>query len=150
MIEIEDAICAALAADTQLVAIIGALAISSSWPALEARYADVPVGVNDFASLSATDIEVPRARIAVLDVSPTENINIRVHDDDYQVSGFSRDRRLLAAVAWRVRETLNDKLLTLPSRMNFREMFCTFGSPMYEDDTRLFHQPMSVRVRWIG
>jgi hypothetical protein len=151
MIEIKDAIYAVLVADAGIVSMLGsAEAISSAWPATNAKFAAASTGVADYATLPPTSADAPRARIAIATVSPIENTQAFIHDDDYQVSIFSLDERLVGALARRVRDALNATPLSLPAGLEFRETAASFGPDQFEQDTRLFHQPMNVHVRWIG
>ena len=147
MIEIDDALCASLAADSVIVAMLGSAAISAQWPEENAKYSDVPTGDVDYSVLPPVD--PPRARITTILISPSEDNDTPVHDDDHQIDIWSRSPRLNAALAHRVRLTLHRKPL-FPDGIRVTETSCTYGPPLYEPDTRIHHQVMFCHVTWTG
>lgn len=150
------AIFNALASNARLVAMVGnPLAISSAWPASDVGYSDVPANIDDYTALAP--VEVPRARITFVLISPLKDIDLPTRDDTFQIDVWSPSAELTEAIVTELETALDQDaarragralpVLAIPSG-RITETYCTRGPDLYEFDTRIFHTPTNLRVLW--
>jgi hypothetical protein len=149
MIEIDDALCAAMSSDAQIATMLGSPAISSQWPEGNETFADLPNGFagDDFGSLPPAD--PPRARVTVSLQVPDEDPEVPTHQDEYQIDIWSRSARLNAAIARRVKQILDREGLAVSGYV-IQETYCTYGPDLYEPADRLHHKVLIYHVTWVG
>lgn len=147
MIEINDAIYAALAGDSELVAILGSAAISGQWPVGDETFSVVPAGVSDYATLPAVD--PPRGRVTFVLIAPSNDGVTDIHVDSYQIDFWSLSERINDAAARRTPALLTADRVQ-PTTAHVTEAWVTDGPDLYETDTRLFHKVLYCDVTWIG
>lgn len=139
----KSAIYGALAGSSRLVAMLGASAISTAWPATDARYSDVAAGVTDFATLPAISPE--RARITFRCITPTEDYDLPTRRDSWQIDIWSRSERLNDAICEQVRTILDRNPLTVAG-YRVTEQYCTWGPDFFEADTGIRHGVMTLEI----
>jgi hypothetical protein len=150
---LKDGICSRLAGDGVLVAMLGSPDISSAWPDENMSFADTPPGTTEFESLPPITAPPPapqsRARITFTKVSPLEDPEVPVHDDDYQIDVWSGNERLADAVAARVKVLL-DRQPLVTGGLRVTEAYCVEGADLYEPQTRIHHIVLDYHITWIG
>jgi len=148
MIEIIDAIRAALVANTELVRLVGSAdAITAQWPDQNAEFSQPPAG-DDYSGLGAVD--TPRARVPIVRVAAVlADAIVGVRDEDYQVSVFSYSDRFNSRLAELIQGTLNTHPCD-PAGVIVNEQYCgDAGAQSYDQPTRLFQQNLTVNLTWL-
>jgi hypothetical protein len=144
MKQIKKAIYDLLLSRTRLVALLGgASAISQGWPAIDAKYTPVPIGSTYDALQNVTP---PRARLTITLIQPEKDLNLPSRDDLFQLDVWSPNQELVEEIVSELEKIDEIPLTATDARVT--EMMCTRGPDLYEEDTRVYHTPMNLRVLW--